>query len=97
MPCSTTPPALSRPWSIWPRRYCAKFGKPTEALPRRLDAARAVLEVFAPHGPALKAALVYGWGFPHWGVNPPLLSGIEEQRQALGEALRPWVGHPDAG
>jgi len=70
-------------------------GRPNDAAQARLNRGRDVLERFPPYGPTLKAVLHDGYGFPHWGVKPPLLPLTQARAKAITEAFRKALGeHP---
>lgn len=84
-------PLLRRVWEAF------QAGQPTAPWQERLDAARTALEAFAPYGPSLKAVLHLAFGFPRWGVKPPLLPVGEEAARTLWAQLAPWLDVPAQG
>lgn len=80
-------PILREAWETFQRT-----GQPDEVAQIRLNQGRDVLERFPPYGPTLKAVLHHGYGFPAWGVKPPLLPLPREQAEAVTAAFRAAFG-----
>jgi 4-hydroxy-tetrahydrodipicolinate synthase len=70
-------PVLRRVWEAHQR------GQDDPQAGEVLHAARAVIRRHPPAAPLLKAALASGYGFPHWGVRPPLCSLSADQQHSI--------------
>jgi 4-hydroxy-tetrahydrodipicolinate synthase len=73
-------PDLSRVWEAH------LDGREAPQAQARLDAARGIMEAYAPFPPFVKAMLSSQYHFPNWSVRPPLLSLMPPQiERALAE------------